>query len=948
MGQRTQLILLLLLFIPYFVMESTASDDYNGLLSVKDELMNTPPNWVRPDPCGSKWDGIVCNNSRVTSLQLQSMNLSGRLSREIESLSELQILDLSYNKYLTGPLPPSIGSLKKLVTLNLIGCGFSGSIPDTIGNLQQLTTLSLTNNSFSGPIPASIGILSNLYWLDLAVNQLNGPIPVSPGLDNLLHAKHFHLESNKFSGEIPPQLFSSNMILLHLILNGNNLSGSIPETIGSVQTLEVIRFDRNSLSGTLPSNLSNLVYLNELYLSNNKFTGSIPNLTGLSLTYVDMSNNSFTVSDMPPWFSTLQSLATLVMENTQLQGPVPSSIFSLPNLQTVTLRNNNLSGTLDIGTSYSSKLQLVDLQNNSIVHEVYSAGGYNKNLILVHNPICNPPDATKSYCAVSQSNTPPYSTPSNHSCPPAQCTSDQISSPNCQCAYAYSGTLVFRAPNFLDLGISSYYLELQSTLMQRFKDCSLPVDSVSLRNPIKDSSTMNLNLSLDVFPSGQDHFNRTEILNIGSLFSSHTFTPPTGFGSYYFLANPYGYYAESKKSLSIGVIIGAVAGFTILLLLLVLAGVYVYALRQKRRAESASGQLNPFAHWDPNNGSGGIPQLKGARSFSFEELKKYTNKFSEANSIGSGGYGKVYRGILPAGQLIAIKRAHTESMQGGVEFKTEIELLSRVHHKNLVSLVGFCFDQGEQMLVYEYVPNGTLMDGLSGKSGIRLDWIRRLKVALGAARGLAYLHELANPPIIHRDIKSTNILLDERLNAKVADFGLSKLMGDAESGHVTTQVKGTMGYLDPEYYTTQQLTEKSDVYGFGVVLLELITARMPIERGKYIVMVVQTAMDRTKVLYNLHEILDPAIGLQTSLKGLEKFVDLAMRCVEESGANRPTMGMVVKEIENIMELAGLNPNAESATTSESYDINKENSHHPYSNEGFEYSGVYPTSKIEPQ
>ncbi|XP_062176314.1 leucine-rich repeat receptor protein kinase HPCA1-like isoform X3 [Alnus glutinosa] len=948
MGQRTQLILLLL-FIPYFVRESTAVGDYNGLLSVRGDLMNTPPNWEGSDPCGSNWIGISCTNSRVTSLQLLSMNLSGRLSREIELLSELQTLDLSNNKNLTGQLPPSIGSLKNLVTLNLIGCGFYGSIPYTIGNLHQLTTLSLNNNGFSGSIPASIGSLSNIDWLDLAVNQLTGTIPVSPGLDNLLQAKHFHLDNNKLSGEIPPQLFRSNMKLLHLILNGNNLNGSIPETIGSVWTLEVIRLDRNSLSGTLPSNLNNLVNVHELYLSNNKFIGSIPNLTGMSLTYVDMSNNSFTASDMPPWFSTLQSLTTLVMENTQLQGPVNSSIFSLPNLQTVTLRNNNLSGTLEIGTSYSRNLQLVDLQNNSIAHKVNSAGEYNKNLILVNNPICNTSNSKESYCTVSQSNTPPYSTPS---CLTAQCSSDQISRPNCICAYAYSGTLVFRAPNFSDLGISSYYIELQSTLMQRFKESRLPVDSVSLHNPIKDSSTMNLNLSLDVFPSGQDRFNRTGILNIGSLFSDQTFKPPEGFGPYYFLAYPYGNFAasiESKKSLSKGVIIGVVAGGTILLLLLLLAG--VYALRQKRRAERASEQLNPFAHWDPNNGSGGIPQLKGARSFSFEELKKYTNKFSEANSIGSGGYGKVYRGILPTGQLIAIKRAQTESMQGGVEFKTEIELLSRVHHKNLVSLVGFCFDQGEQMLVYEYVPNGTLKEGLSGKSGIRLDWIRRLKVALGAARGLAYLHELANPPIIHRDIKSTNILLDERLNAKVADFGLSKLMGDAEIGHVTTQVKGTMGYLDPEYYMTQQLTEKSDVYSFGVVLLELITARMPIQRGKYIVRVVQTAMDRTKVLYNLHEILDPAIGLQTSLKGLEKFVDLAMRCVEESGAKRPAMGMVVKEIENIMELAGLNPNAESATTSESYDVNKENAYHPYShpysNEGFEYSGVYPTAKIEP-
>nr|POE80143.1 putative leucine-rich repeat receptor-like protein kinase [Quercus suber] len=364
---------------------------------------------------------------------------------------------------------------------------------------------------------------------------------------------------------------------------------------------------------------------------------------------------------------------------------------------------------------------------------------------------------------------------------------------------------------------------------------------------------------------------------------------------------------------------------------------WVYASRQKKRAERASEQLNPFSQWDPNGGSGGIPQLKGARCFSFEELKKYSNKFSEKNSIRSGGYGKVYRGTLPSGQPFAIKRAQKESLQGGHEFKTETKLLSRVYHKNLVSLVGFCFDQGEQMLVYEYVPNGTLKDSLSGKSGIKLDWMRRLKVALGAARGLAYLHELANPPIIHRDIKSTKILLDERINAKVVDFGPSKPMGDDERDHVTTQVKGTM------------LTEKSDVYSYGVVMLELVTTRMPIERVKYIVRVVQMAMDKTKVLYNLHEFFDPAIGLQTSLKGLEKFVDLAMRHVEKSGANRPVMSDVVKEIENIMQIVGLNPNAESTSASDSYEVSKGNSGHPYCNETFEfqYSGAFPTSKIEP-
>ncbi|XP_030949400.1 probable leucine-rich repeat receptor-like protein kinase At5g49770 [Quercus lobata] len=925
MGQSTQL--LQLLFMQYLVIAVTANnamDDNLGLLSLKHELQNTPTSWVGADPCDGSWELINCINSRVTSIKLLSMRLSGKLTSDIFLLSELQYLDLSYNIGITGQLPSSIGSLTKLENLNLIGCSFSGLIPDTIGNLKLLRILSLNNNSFNGPIPASIGSLSQLFWLDLANNQLEGHLPVSnataPGLDLLLHARHFHLENNKLSGNIPPKLFNSSMSLIHLILRSNKLTGRIPRTLGLVQTLEVIRLDGNSIIGPVPSNLRNLVNVEGLYLSNNNLSGPIPNLTGMN------------------------SLNYLEMENTQLQGQVPVSLFSLPNLQSVLLKNNQLNGLLDIGTTYSAQLQLIDLQNN-LISGYTIAGGYNKELILVDNPIC---EKLSSYCTVSQPNNgPSYSTPPNK-CQPISCSSGQVSSPNCLCAYPYSGPLVFRATSISDLGHSDYYTDLEAYLMRSFQSQKLPVNSVSLSNPIKDFSE-DFIIRLQIFPSGQGCFNRTEVSQVGFVFSNQSFKPPQGFGPYYFIPDhvPYDCYAETKKSLSIGVIIGAAVGGTVLLLLLLLAG--VYAFRQKRRAERASEQLNPFSQWDPNGGSGGIPQLKGARCFSFEELKKYTNKFSEENSIGSGGYGKVYRGTLPTGQPIAIKRAQTESLQGGHEFKTEIELLSRVHHKNLVSLVGFCFDQGEQMLVYEYVPNGTLKDSLSGKSGIKLDWMRRLKVALGAARGLAYLHELANPPIIHRDIKSTNILLDERINAKVADFGLSIPMGDDEKDHITTQVKGTMGYLDPEYYMTQQLTEKSDVYSYGVVMLELVTARMPIERGKYIVRVVQMAMDKTKVSYNLHEILDPAIGLQTSLKGLEKFVDLAMRCVEESGANRPAMGDVVKEIENIMQIAGLNPNVESTSTSDSYEVSKGNSGHPYCNETFEfeYSVAFPTSKIEP-
>ncbi|KAL6964526.1 hypothetical protein U1Q18_035576 [Sarracenia purpurea var. burkii] len=952
MGSRIQVCLLVISIQILVATAATNVQDLAALMALKNTWTNTPPSWVTPDPCGNKWDGIQCSNSRVTAITLASMNLTGGLSGDIQQLSELQILDLSYNTGLTGPLPSSIGNLKKLSSLILIGCGFSGPLPDTLGSMQQLLTLSLNSNRFIGPIPPSIGNLSNLYWLDLAENKLSGSIPVSsgntPGLDMLVNTKHFHLGNNELSGEIPSQLFNSKLTLIHLLLESNQLNGSIPLTLGLVQTLEVLRLDRSSLTGPVPSNFNNLTNVNELHLSNNQLTGPSPNLTGMNvLNYVDMSNNTFDVSDFPPWFSTLLSLSTLVMENTRIQGQIPIGLFSLPGLQTLVLRTNHLNGTLDVGSSNSNQLQLIDLQNNSITGFTVR-GGLDMEIILTGNPVCMGSGVTRPFCSITPPSNPSYSTPPKN-CVPVTCSSGQSSSPNCRCQYPYTGTLFFRATSLIsDLGNSSIYTSLESSLMRFFGSDQLPVDSVSLSNPYINTIEYFV-LSLEVFPSGQSSFNRTGISEIGFVLSNQTFKPPHNFGPFFFIGDPYSNFAEdagSNKSSNTGIIIGAVVGCSVLVLLALLAG--VYAFRQKRRTERADKVNNPFASWDPNKSSGDIPQLKGARCFSFEELKKCTNNFSEANSIGSGGYGKVYRGMLSTGKLIAIKRAQRGSMQGGLEFKTEIELLSRVHHTNLVSLVGFCFEQGEQMLVYEHVPNGTLRENLSGKTGIRLDWMRRLRIALGAARGLQYLHELANPPIIHRDIKSNNILLDEHLNAKVADFGLSKPMGDTNMSHVTTQVKGTMGYVDPEYYMTQQLTEKSDVYSYGVVMLELITARQPIKKGKYIVREVRQRIDKAKVLYDLHEILDPAI-LGTTPRGLEKFVDLTMKCVEDDGSERPTMGEVVKEIENIMQIAGLNPNADSASTSASYEGGSKGCSHPDSDDSlFLYSGSLPIAKLESQ
>ncbi|KAL3515801.1 hypothetical protein ACH5RR_022703 [Cinchona calisaya] len=933
MGSRVLVIFLIFSIHVLDILAQTDSNDVAALDAIKSSWNKLPPNWKGSDPCGSNWDGITCNGSRVTSIMLGGMGLTGSGLGDIPVLAELQYLDLSNNIGLRGTIPSSIGNLTNLSILILVGCSFSGPIPDSIGSLPKLVYLSLNSNSFTGSIPPSVGNLNKLSWLDLSGNNLTGTIPVSsgttPGLDMLLNAKHFHLSKNQFSGVIPPQLFSPNMNLIHVILDNNQLTGNIPISLASVKTLEVIRLDWNSIDGSVPSNLNNLTSINELYLSNNNLTGPIPNLAGMSaLNYLDMSNNSFDPSAFPPWLSSIQSLTTVMLENTTLQGHIPVNFFSLPQLQTVSLSNNKLNGTLDIGNSYSNSMAL-NLQNNNI-SDFQQKSGYKIQLMLAGNPVCQGNGAAEGYCGPETSNT---LIPASNNCTSSSCSADKILSPNCGCSHPYIGTLHFFSYSFSDLQNTSYYRILAGSLISKIRSNGVPVDSVNVSNPSNDVYSY-LQFRVQIFPSGQDSFNRTSISTIGFLLNHQPFQLQY-FGPFFFIDESYCCFAGEKKSSHTGAIAGGSVGGAVIFIV-ILTG--VFCAYQKKRARREEMKNNPFASWDPDKGNGGVPQLKGATWFSFEELRKYTNNFSESNCIGSGGYGKVYKGMLASGQVVAIKRAQQGSMQGAVEFKTEIELLSRIHHKNVVSLVGFCYDQGEQMLVYEYISNGTLGESLSGKSGMRLDWMRRLGIALDAARGLTYLHELASPPIIHRDIKSNNILLDDHFNAKVADFGLSKLLGDESKGYITTQVKGTLGYMDPEYYMTQQLTEKSDVYSFGVVLLELMTARAPIERGKHIVRVVQDAVNNTKEAFLVHEILDPKLSEEGKLGGVEKFLELAMRCVQESGAGRPTMNEVAREVENIIQLTTSKKNPETDLTSfSSKDSMDMSNPHSYGSKDFDYS-----------
>ncbi|KAL2927288.1 Proline-rich receptor-like protein kinase PERK1 [Bienertia sinuspersici] len=309
--------------------------------------------------------------------------------------------------------------------------------------------------------------------------------------------------------------------------------------------------------------------------------------------------------------------------------------------------------------------------------------------------------------------------------------------------------------------------------------------------------------------------------------------------------------------------------------------------------------------------SHGIMVGGGSSSFSYEELSVATDGFSSNNLLGQGGFGYVHKGILPNGKIVAVKSLKADSGQGDREFHAEVETISRVHHKHLVSLVGYCITGPHKLLVYEFLPNKTMEFHLHGNKQFVMDWPTRLKIAIGSAKGLAYLHEDCHPKIIHRDIKAANILLDFNFEAQVADFGLAKFTSDANT-HVSTRVMGTFGYLAPEYANSGKLTEKSDVFSYGVMLLEFITGRRPVDYSSESQME-DSLVDWARPLLskavqdgNFDPLVDPRLVNNYDYEEMGRMVTCAASCVRHSAKRRPRMSQVVRALEGNLSLSDLN------------------------------------------
>ncbi|XP_019176357.1 PREDICTED: proline-rich receptor-like protein kinase PERK8 isoform X1 [Ipomoea nil] len=383
------------------------------------------------------------------------------------------------------------------------------------------------------------------------------------------------------------------------------------------------------------------------------------------------------------------------------------------------------------------------------------------------------------------------------------------------------------------------------------------------------------------------------------------------------------------------VAVGAILG--VFVVTLVVIGVWYKRRQRKREAASNPWYLAPSPFHSSQNsdasflrsrsqhsvnlaGSGGSqsnfvysPEPAGIGNsrawFTYEELAEATNGFSSQSLLGEGGFGCVYKGLLADGREVAVKQLKSGGGQGEREFRAEVEIISRVHHRHLVSLVGYCISEHQRLLVYDYVPNDTLHYHLHGEGRPVMDWETRVKVAAGAARGIAYLHEDCHPRIIHRDIKSSNILLDSNFEAQVADFGLARLAADTNT-HVTTRVMGTFGYLAPEYASSGKLTEKSDVFSFGVVLLELITGRKPVDSSQplgdeSLVEWARPLLVQALENENFDDLVDPR--LEKNFVAIEMFrmIEAAAACVRHLAAKRPRMSLVVRALNSMDDLMDL-------------------------------------------
>ncbi|GMI97966.1 hypothetical protein like AT5G25930 [Hibiscus trionum] len=859
------------------------------------------------------------NCSKLEFLDLSQNYFVGPLPDEIDRLSTLVYLDISGNNF-SGDIPPSIGRLPELSTLNIVQNQFKGTFPKEIGNLSKLEVLEMAYNEFVpmkippefgqltnlrylwmtqtnliGEMPESFNNLSNLEHLDLAINNLEGPIPSRLfSLKNLTRVYLFH---NKLSGKIPKSV--SALSLIEIDLSMNDLTGSIPEDFGKLQHLESLNLAYNQLTGELPTSISQLPALRDFRIFQNKLSGVLPSEFGLhsKLEGFEVSENQFS-GQLPENLCAGGVLLGVIAYTNNLSGRIPESLGNCPTLRTIQLHNNKFSGELPQRLWTTFNLSTLLLTNNSFSGKLPSRLAWNMSRMEISN---NKFSGEIPTGIASWSNLVVFQASNNlfSGKIPKEITSLSGLTTLLLDGNDFSGELPseiisWRSLTTLDVSNNKLSGEIPVAFgsLPDLLDLDLSENQFSGKIP---SEIGNLRLTSLNFSSNQlvgkipKQLNNlafeTSFLQNSDLCADQPILKLPDCNSKLHQPDKL-----STKCIAMIVALSLLASTIILLLSFFLVRDY---RRKKHGQYLATWKLTSFQ------------RLGFTKSNILSDL-------TENNHIGSGGSGKVYRIVVNrSGESVAVKKIwNSKEVDHKLEkeFLAEVEILSNIRHSNIVKLLCCISSEDSKLLVYEYMENQSLDRWLHGNKrspipGMNsvhhadavLDWPRRLQIAVGAAQGLCYMHHECLVPIIHRDVKSSNILLDSEFNAKIADFGLAKMLSRHASAHSMSTVAGSFGYLAPEYAYTTKVNAKVDVYSFGVVLLELVTGREANSADENLNLA-EWAWQQFSEDKPIVEILDPEVKEASYLEEMILVYKVGILCTHASPSNRPSM----KEVSHIL------------------------------------------------
>ncbi|KAH7866138.1 hypothetical protein Vadar_016126 [Vaccinium darrowii] len=931
------------------------NDDVLGLIVFKAGLTDPQSklaSWNEDDNTPCNWVGIRCDpyNNRVTELVLNGFSLSGHISKSLLRLQFLQVLSLSRNEF-NGTINPILAQLQSLHFLDLSENSLSGLIPDWIfRQCGPLRTISLARNNLFGNIPDSLSSCSTLETVNLSYNQISGSLP--SGIWSLTRLKSLDSSYNLLEGDIPSGIHSL-YDLQEVNLRNNMIFGQIPEDIGGCFQLKTLDLSQNSLSGTLPEPMKKLSLCTSLSLSGNLFNGEVQNWIGnmRSLESLDLSANNFSgqipvsigellflkelnlsgngfTGSLPETLTSCINLLVLDVSMNSLTGSLPQWIFN-SGLWAVSLSRNKLTGRMDFPplTSYAAayqSLRVLDLSANVLSGEIPSAIGSFRNLLLLN--------ISRNYL----SGFIPASIGELKTTKVLDLSGNWI---NGSIPAEIGGAVSLRElrleTNFLtgripiEIGNCSSLTSL--ILSKNNLTGPVPIAIVNLTDlQIIDLSFNNLsgtlpkkltNLShLLVFNISHNHFQGE--LPVGGFFNTIPLSSISGNPSLCgsilgqscpsvhpkpFVLNPNSSSNGSSFApdmhrkrivLSISALI-AIGAAVFIALGVVAVTVLNLCVRNSMPpaapfAMSREGDLSHSPTTDSNSGK--LVMFSGDSGGFVAGNNALLNK---GNELGRGGFGVVYQTALQDGRSVAVRKLNISSLMKSQEvFEKEVKQLGKIRHPNVISLEGYYWTPSLQLLINEYICSGSLYEHLhEGESINCLTWKQRFNIIIGTAKGLAHLHQVN---IIHYNIKSTNVLLDDSGEPKVGDFGLARLLPTLDRYILSSKIQSALGYMAPEFACpTVKITEKCDVYGFGILILEVVTGKKPVEYMEDDVVVLCDMVRGALEGGRAEECIDGRLNGNFPAEEALPVIKLGLICAAQVPSNRPDMREVIKILEVI-------------------------------------------------